>query len=146
MEFHVYSQEREVGQCDVLDDGLYWRVEARCRQERDIPMRLFGGGQMLGVPEREGEWWTLRRRISKKMAADFSETRARFYLLPAQMRVVCVFGFEMHGYLEDRGDHQVLRMAFSAEEAHPCMPLFCFFRIRDGFWEMVLDEDGNPVL
>ena len=72
MELKVYEAGEEIGVCNVYDEGLYWRLECRCRQKTDQPKRLFGGGENLGIPIWTGDNYLLSRRVSKISVPCFS--------------------------------------------------------------------------
>lgn len=145
MEYRVYARGKDVGLCRFYDEGLYWRLDCSCRQEQDVPMRLFGGGTALGIPERTGEQWRLRRRLSKASMPRVPGPEGRVLLLPARQQTVSVLGYELTGYREVVENSTVLRLDFFSDRPHPCMPLFCFFHLQDGFWQITLDEEGKPV-
>ena len=143
MQVKVYERGQEVGRCRVNDEGLYWYLECECDQKSDELMGLFGAGHYLGLPERIGNRYYLRRRIAKKAVPHFTQKAEAIQLLPRTQKNVTVFGKSLTGYIEWEESKSYLRIPCSDAQPHPCMSLFCFFEYENGFWLLRMDRDDS---
>lgn len=138
MDYPVILNNQPVGSCRLEEQGLYWTLECRCQVISDLVERLYCGTTRLGVLEREGEWLTLRRRLS----------RASYPMLPPRSGVLTLRPVEeaepWEGWVLDQYLHSVCRgdtllFPYDPNGPCPCEPLLCFFTIQDGFWQLPVD-------
>lgn len=138
MQLKVYECGREVGVCNVADEGLYWHLNCECICDGDELMGLFGAGHYLGLTERIKDRCCLNRKIAKRSIPAFSESE-KVLLLPRTQKSIKYCGRDLTGYIQ-QSDGSTIRIPFHSDAEHPCMPLFCFMKYEDGFWVLDLDE------
>ena len=135
MELPIIFDEKTVGNCHLEEQGLYWYLEATCEVLSDRVERLYCGCRRLGVLEREGEHLCLRRRISKQSYPELPPTNGILSLrpvAPAEPWSGLVLGQQLHGFRRK----DLLLFPYDREKPCPCEPLFCFFEIQNGFWQI----------
>lgn len=148
MEFPVMFQGRTVGACRVEEQGLYWHIRCRCEILSDRVERLYWGSVKLGVLEREGDFLTLDRRLSKQSLPGFPPRDGVLSLEPdLEPWQGTVLDCPMPpGFLKREPGRVKLLFPFSPERPFPCMPLFCFFELDGPYWSLPLDEAGTAQL
>lgn len=148
LEYPVMKQGRTVGTCRVEEQGLYWHIHCRCELLSDRVERLYWGSVRLGVLEREGDFLTLDRRISRQSLPGFPPENGMLSLEPdLEPWQGTVLDCPMPGgYLKREPGRIKLLFPFSPERPFPCMPLFCFFELDGAYWSLPLDEAGAPQL
>ena len=139
MEFPVVWNGKTVGNCVLEEAGLYWSIDCSCRLLSDRVGRLYCGPVRLGVLIREGDRLVLRRRVSKASVPQLPPRSGVLSLAPTEEPVPWQgegLGYPMTGFR--LGD--TLLIPYDEAKPCPCEPLFCFFEIRDGFWQLPLND------
>ena len=145
MEFMVMVQGRPAGVCTVEEQGLYWKLECAFDHPPAEGVRLFLCGRSLGLAERTGERWQLLRRVSKVSFPELSTPGESVLALKPSAERVQILDYILEGYLEQSSQGGVFRAPCLADAPHPCMGLFCFFSVENGFWTLRLDNNRRPV-
>lgn len=144
MEFPVLMHEEPVGTCNLEEVGLYWRINCKCNVLSDRIERLYVGERKLGVLEKEDNFLTLRKTISKSSCPELPPESGKFYLHP-QIKVQFpvqgmdewegeILGHSLKGYRES----EYILFPYDQDGPCPCEPLMCYFEIKDGFWRLPL--------
>ena len=148
MELSIMNDQEKVGTCMLKDEGLYWYLQCDCRVLSDRIERLYATERNLGVLEKEGNCLTLRRRISKSSCPELPPKSGVLTLHPVKPQLPQqetqeetpqlwegeVHGYSLKGYLKD----DCILFPYDENEPCPCEPLFCFFEVKDGYWQLPL--------
>lgn len=145
MDMTIIVKGQPAGVCSRKDAGLYWEVDCSFRHPSADGVRLFCGGRSMGLAERAGEQWILHRRVSKVSAPELSVPEHRILALQPYPEQVEAGEYTLNGYVENGERGRFVRFPYFPDRPHPCMPLFCFFSVEDGFWVLKLDEEGVPI-
>lgn len=146
MEFDVLSEGRTVGKCTLQEQGLYWELSCLCEGEFSQIRRLYWNGRCLGVLEQNGKELTLQRRFSKASAPELPHCGRLPTLEPEQQWQGKVLDCQVPSCLRTwKETGSVLSFPFSGDSPCPCLPLLCFFEVKDGQWLLHLDEEERPV-
>ena len=140
MDLPIVLDEKTVGNCTLLEQGLYWSVEASCVLLSDRVERLYCGNRRLGVLERNGNRLYLKRLVSKSSFPELPPQSGALSLRPAETAVPwrgSILGCDLNGFL--LGDS--VWIPYEADSPCPCEPLFCFCEIKNGFWKLPLMKD-----
>ena len=140
MEYPVIEKRKNVGICHVEEQGLYWKLDCRCSLFSDRVERLYSGTVRLGVLLRDGDQLVLQKRLSKSSFPQLLPTSGVFTVEPVEQPDLWhgeLWGHSLSGIRV--GD----RLLFPYEETKPCPceALFCFFEIKDGFWQLPLNQN-----
>lgn len=140
MEFPVVLDGKQVGRCELWEEGLYWKLVCVTPVFSDRVERLYCGTVRLGVLEKEGDQLTLRRRLSKSAYPMLPPRSGVLTLGPVEQPEVWE-GYVLDQYLRGfrRGD--TILFPYDPNGPCPCEPLICFFSIQDGFWQLPI----NPL-
>lgn len=144
MELKVYAEGEKVGICQITDQGLYWRVHCVCERCVSHPVRLFGAGYGLGIPEPVGNQLVLDRKLAKSCIPSF-QSMDGCILLPVNESSIDVYGNCISGYIEKISGGIRVYVSRIGSRIHPCLPLLCFWKLYNGFWVINLDENRCPV-
>ena len=104
--------------------------------------RLYCGSRRLGVLEREGDLLTLYRRVSRAAFPELPPKSGVLSLRPMEETVAwqgAVLGYPLNGFRQGN----VLLFPYDEGQPCPCEPLFCFFEIKNGFWQLPLPEENT---
>lgn len=143
MDLNVYARGNAVGTCSVSDQGLYWNVHCVCKRYAPYPVRLLGAGFNLGVAEIQGESLVFRRKLSKSSVPGFPSSDG-CVLVPVYPARMDVCGYCLEADVEKTSCGTRIFIPFVNNGTNPCMPLMCFWHIKDCFWILNLDEKGLP--
>jgi len=148
MKYSVMDRNKAVGSCHLEKDGLYWQLDCRCSMEKGI-VRLYAQLRCVGVLQPDGEWLCLKRRLSCSGWPELPPQSGYFTLsplTPMEPWQGTVLDLPMpEGFQRREGPHTVLLFPFSADQPCPCSALLCFFSVKDGYWQLHLNENGKPV-
>ena len=145
LQFPVLDGGKTVGQCTLLEDGLYWQIRCRCEEMMGV-VRLYAGSRCVGVPEPAEGGLVLQRRVSRSGWPELPPKSGCFTLSPMEPWQGKAAGLSMPaGFCQKDGEMTTVRFPFSPDLPCPAMPLLCFFTLRDGFWQLKLDAFGMPV-
>jgi len=139
MEFPVVSAGNTIGNCTVLEDGLYWNIYCVCKCHTGKIERLFCGSRNLGVLLPEADQLVMHRRISRASVPEIPPANGVFSLEPMPLPVPWegeLAGVKCGGFLLG----EELLFPYDETKPCPCEPLFCFFEIRDGFWRIAAEK------
>jgi len=151
MELSVMMHDKNVGTCTLEEKGLYWRIRCDCQLLSDRVERLYVGERSLGVLEKEGDRLTLSRRLSKTSCPELPPESGVLTLHPVKPPEPepekeethlepwegSIHGYELKGYRKD----EYILFPYDENTPCPCEPLFCFFEVKDGYWQLPLKND-----
>ncbi len=145
MDFDVMNRGKAVGQCRIEDRGLYWHISCLCPIVTGKLERLYWQEHCLGVLEATSAGLRLERTVSKTSLPWFPADGLPS-LEPEELWRGAVLDLELPPCRkEPREGGWLLKFPFDENKPCPCMPFLCFFAIRGGFWQMLLDEQMRPV-
>ena len=136
MEYSVMKDDVTVGVCTLEEMGLYWLLRCQCDILSDRVERLYAGQRRLGVLEKEADRLTLTRRLSKSSCPEIPPKSGVFTLHPVKETLVpwegTIKGYELKGFEKE----ECILFPYTPDTPCPCEPLFCFFEIKDGYWQL----------
>lgn len=147
MEFPVYMHDEQVGTCTLEEMGLYWCIRCSCKILSDRVERLYAGEKKLGVLEKEGNCLTLSRRLSKSSCPELPPKSGILTLHPVKEEPPLkpwegiIEGYELSGFEKD----DCILFPYDPDKPCPCEPLFCFFEVKDGYWQLPKNFKGSLV-
>jgi len=140
MEYPVIHNGKEIGSCQLSEQGLYWSLECDCLLFSDNVERIYSGTRRIGVLEREGNRLRCRRRLSKASTPELPPVSGMFTLAPVEPYRPwqgSILGKELSGFR----DGDMLLFPYHPDEPCPCEALICFFEVRDNFWRLPVNEE-----
>jgi len=145
LQFLVRDGASTIGSCCLQREGLYWRLRCSCDMT-DRVLRLYAGVRCVGVPQPVDGRLELERRLSCDGWPELPPKAGFFTVSPMEPWQGTAAGLPLPAGLCRRSDEitQVF-FPFAEDQPCPCMPLLCFFSIRDGYWQLKLDREGMPV-
>ena len=143
MEYPVMVKGKPVGNCFVEEQGLYWKLDCRCKLFSDTVERLYCETVRLGVLLRDGDELVLQKRLSKSGFPQFPPTGGIFTVEPVEQLEIWQGELWGHSLSGIRVGNRLL-VPYEETKPCPCEALFCFFEIKDGFWQLPLNQD-EPI-